>query len=79
MCWIYSNKTNSYHNVFQLHVQDVCSVDVLLPVIWVFICIHVVQDQLEEDELLRDWAERVVKAEHVVSLLSVYAGRTHKQ
>lgn len=54
MCLIYSNKTNSHHNVFQLHVQDVCSVDVLLPVIWVFICIHVVQDQLEEDELLRD-------------------------
>lgn len=48
--------------------------DVLFPVIWVFIHIHVVQDQLEEDELLRDGTKRVVKAEHVVSILSFNAG-----
>lgn len=48
--------------------------DVLFPVIWVFIHIHVVQDQLKEDELLSDGTKRVVEAEHVVSILSFYAG-----
>lgn len=47
--------------------------DVLFPLIWVFIRMHVVHDQLEEDELLRDGAKRVVKAEHVVSILSFNA------
>lgn len=79
MCHIYSflNSTTCsisdwlhlYHDVFQLHVQHVCSMDIFLPVVWVFICIHVVQDQLEEDHLLRDGTEGVVKAEHVVSIL----------
>ena len=49
--------------------------DVLLPVIWVLIRVHVVQDQLKEDELLRDSAERVVEAEHVVSILRFNAGQ----
>lgn len=48
--------------------------DVLFPVVWVFSHFHVVQDQLEEDELLRDGAKRVVEAEHVVSVLSFDAG-----
>lgn len=48
--------------------------DVLFPVVWVFSHFHVVQDQLEEDELLRDGAKRVVEAEHVVSVLSFNAG-----
>lgn len=47
--------------------------DVLFPLIWVFIRMHVVHDQLEEDELLRDRTKRVVKAEHVVSILSFNA------
>lgn len=47
--------------------------DVLFPLIWVFIRMHVVHDQLEEDELLRDGTKRVVKAEHVVSILSFNA------
>lgn len=64
-----------HHNVFQLHVQHVCSNDVLLPVVWFLICIHVVQDQLKEDELLGDGTERVVEAEHVVSILSFNTGR----
>lgn len=54
--------------------------DILLPVVWFFICIHVVQDQLKEDELLGDGTERVVKAEHVVSILSFNTGdKTHRQ
>lgn len=48
--------------------------DVLFPVVWVFSHFHVVQDQLEEDELLRDGTKRVVEAEHVVSVLSFDAG-----
>lgn len=48
--------------------------DVLFPVIWAFIRIHVVQYQLKEDELLRDGTKRVVEAEHVVSILSFNAG-----
>lgn len=63
-----------HHDVFQLHVHYVCPMDVLFPVIWIFIHIHVVQDQLEEDELLRDGTKRVVEAEHVVSILSFNAG-----
>lgn len=63
-----------HHDVFQLHVQRVCSMDVLLPVIWISICIHVVQNQLKEDEFFRDGTECVVKAEHVVSILSLNTG-----
>lgn len=48
--------------------------DVLLPVVWASSCIHVVQDQLKEDELLRDGAKRVVEAEHVVPVLGFDAG-----
>lgn len=43
---------------------------VLLPLIWFFIDFHIVQDQLKEDDLLRDGTERVVEAEHVVPFLS---------
>lgn len=68
-----------YHDVFQLHVQHVCSDDVLLPVVWILICIHVVQDQLEEDELLGDSTERVVEAKHVVSILSFNTGGGKKK
>ncbi len=72
--WFMSDLHHSHHNVFQLHVQHVCPMDILLPVIWVFIRVHVVQDQLKEDELLGDGAERVVKTEHVVSILSFHTG-----
>lgn len=75
-----SDRLHSYHEVFQLHVQHICPMDELLPVVAVFLCIHVVQDQLKEDELLRDGAEGVVEAEHVVSVLqSFYAGRQKKR
>lgn len=47
---------------------------VLLPLIWFFVVFHVVQDQLKEDGFLGDGAERVVEAEHVVSLLSFNTG-----
>lgn len=49
--------------------------DILLPVFWVLIRVHVVQDQLKEDELLRDSTKRVVEAEHVVSILCFNAGQ----
>lgn len=65
---------HSHHDVFQLHVQRISSMHILLPLIWFFIGFHVVQDQLKEDDLLRDGAERVVEAEHVVSLLSFNTG-----
>lgn len=72
--WSISDRLHPHHNIFQLHVQRVRSMDIFLPVVWVVTCIHVVQDQLKEDELLGDGTERVVKAEHVVSILSFNPG-----
>lgn len=74
-----SDWLHPHHNVFQLHVQHVCSMNILLPVIWVFIGIHVVQDQLKEDDLLRDSTECVVEAEHVVSILSFNTAGKQRQ
>ena len=63
-------RTTSHHDVFQFHVQHVGTVNVLLPVVVVlYVLIHVVQDQLKEDDLLRYGAERVVKAKRVISVL----------
>lgn len=67
-----------HHDVLQLHVQHVRSMNVLLPVIWVFIRVHVVQDQLKEDDLLRDGAKCVVEAEHVVSILCFNPAGEHR-
>lgn len=77
--WYISVWLHPHHNVFQLHVQHVCPMDILLPVVWVLVCIHVVQDQLKEDELLGDGTERVVKAEHVVSILGLNTGGKHSR
>ena len=79
-CDLWCGFYSTHHNVFQLHVEHVRAVDILFP----FLCIgmvvaHVVQNQLEENYLLRHGAEGVVEAEHVVSFMRLHTAKTSKR
>lgn len=62
-----------HHDVFQFHVQQVSALHILLPVLRVFAVVHVVQNELEENDLLGHGAEGVVEAELVVSFLCLHS------
>lgn len=72
-CCVAKTCAFTYHDVFQLHVQQVGALHVLLPGLRILSVVHVVQYELEENDLLGHRAEAVVEAEHVVSLLGLHS------
>ncbi len=71
----------SYHDILQLHVQKVCSLRVWFPVLRFLAFSHIVQNQLKEDDFLRNSAECIIKTEHVVSLFCFHSEvkKSHEQ
>lgn len=69
----YLLKGPTNQDIFQLHLQDICISNILFPVFLALnLFSHIIQDQFKENYLLRNGAECVIKAEHVITIFSLY-------
>lgn len=67
------SKGPTNQDVLQFHLQHICVSNIFFPVfLFLSLFSHVIQDQFKKDDLLRNGAECIIKAEHVVTNFSLY-------